>query len=94
MVVHPYDLHGSADHREEVIAISPGEPPETVATLHIYFNSEPLTSETFPRPSPSRSLDYRRYRQSQVLNPFSFQEMAVPIAEFGVKPTARACPRE
>lgn len=88
VVVHPYDLVGSTDHREEVIAITIQPSP----TMSIYYNSDALPADAFPRPSPRDSLEYRRYRQTQVLHPFSFQEQAVAIRRFGVRPVNSALP--
>ena len=88
IAVHAFDLEGSGDHREEVLAISFQPQP----TLHVYFNGAPLAADVLPRPSPHGSLEYRRYRQTQVIHPFSFQESAVAVARFGVRPTNGALP--
>ena len=88
LVVHPYDLEGSADHREEVLAIS----FQPSVTLWVYYDSTALQPDAFPRPSPRKSLEYRRYRQSAIVLPFSYREQAVAIRRFGVRPTSASLP--
>ena len=92
VVAHPYDLAGTPDHREEIVAVSATVTGQSVATLHVYSNASALPAETIPRPTPHASLAYRAYRQRQVVFPFQFGRDAVAIQRFGVRPADASLP--
>lgn len=92
VVVRPYDIHGTIDHREEILAISVQGESGPEPRLHIYFNDKPLAPGVPKRPSPSDSLVYRQARLNGVGRPLDFQKETIPIRRFYVRPENSGAP--